>query len=217
MSDSSKAPASQRADQHGVGAQNKQNLNFHDKVSASLLRRLAEAADGHRGKDVWFVFSTDDEDLPKGKRGRYVSGAHQNTAAADRETGPAKPQRHRIGPFFTETWANSREHKVVHLSVTTRNLRNPEEDPRAEGLDARKLDSLFWTEAVIDKFVIPYYVGLYGMEYGEQIKKEFDKADVYALTHLPGSEYVAKVVKPEEKGMGLLVEEIIPEVDSWRR
>lgn len=182
-----------------------QKIDFHEKVSSTLLRRLAEAADGHRGSNHWLVFSTDEEDLEKGK-GHYIK-AHKKDADADGDL-PSNPKRHRVGPFFTESWGKDRNRKLDGLVVHT--SKKDGTGKKDETFQGDQLDSLFWSESVIDKILIPYYVGIYGLDYGKQIREAFNKPEVYALTHLPGSEYVAEVHKAKAGEAHPSIKMIIP-------
>jgi hypothetical protein len=167
-----------------------QKIDFHQEIPASLLRQLAEAADGYRGKKFWFSFSVDDETLSNGQRGKFISRGHETSAAADGDL-TGKPNRHRIGPFKTDTWAKTRNREISQLLVTTKKDGTPE---TPVDFKVHEHDALFWAEAAVDKFVIPYYVAIYDVEYGLTIKKAFNDPLVYALTHLPGSEYAGAVV-----------------------
>jgi|GEM_PF-2768535 len=69
-------------------------------------------------------------------------------------------------------------------------------------------DSVFWTQSAVEKFMVPYYASVYGGEAAEKIKAvlgllgstrrrrlesgKVDETDyeVFALIHLPQSEYV---------------------------
>jgi hypothetical protein len=66
----------------------------------------------------------------------------------------------------------------------------PEPPVRIEGgeevTDFTKLaDSAFWTEAAVEKFVLPYYAHVAGVEAADKLRKAFNRDDVYAILHLP--------------------------------
>lgn len=185
-----------------------QKIDLHEPISATLLRRIAEAADGHRGEKYWLVISTDEEDLDNGKRGHYVSKGHKKESDADDEL-PGKPKRHRIGPFFTPSWTLPGKRTLTGLDVST-SKGGVSEGPR-KVKDVEQLDSLFWTESAIDKFLIPYYVRIYGSSYAADIQAAFNEEDTYALTHLPGSEYAVRIYSaPLKSRSELFIEEITP-------
>ncbi len=181
-------------------------LTFKQSIDSVLARRIAEAAHGHKGKPYWIVFSVSKEDHADGVRRHYVSKGWESEADADADAGKSQ-DRHRIGPFSTPPWATARNRTLVELLVTTQKNGQPEQ-PLPFVVDEH--DSLFWTEAVVDKFVIPYYVGIHGPEYGVKIKETFNDPEVYALTHLPGSEYVGAVVPGEGVTPVLRVVPVIP-------
>lgn len=76
-------------------------------------------------------------------------------------------------------------------------------------------DAMFWTESAVQKFLLPYYAGVYSASRGvggevDRVNQAFDGAQghtrepdgaegsrVFALIHLPHSEYVAEQPSPE--------------------
>lgn len=82
-------------------------------------------------------------------------------------------------------------------------------------------DAMFWTESAVEKFLVPYYASVHSADKAlgremRRIAKVFDgkfkpkgrtlehdeEVTVYAMVHLPKSEYVAS--PPEEPTMGVL-------------
>jgi hypothetical protein len=182
-------------------------LDFKKGIPAPLARRIAEAADGHRGGDHWVVFSTVEED-PKEqgrKKKHYVRGFNDRTEA---ETEAALyDHRQAIGPFVTEKWATRRDREITKIEVTSKKRQG---GPYKDNLNLQEADALFWSESVIDKVLIPYYVQIHGWEYGAEITEAFNDPEVYALTHLPGSEYAGKVSEDPGGTGKMLVTPIIP-------
>lgn len=96
------------------------------------------------------------------------------------------------------------------------------DDPKTEPvvLCAKEWDALFWGEASVDKFAIPYYVSVSGIEYGLRAYNMFHNTNVgcpteeqseqalptaYAFVHEPDTDYTlfslpgtALVTVPEE-------------------
>jgi hypothetical protein len=206
MSTPPKAPGSPRKDAPAPASSDGRDLDFYASIPAELLRRVAEAADGHRGQDYWFVFSVDEEDHPNGRRRHFVSRGFERKVDTDPDI-EASSRRHRIGPFRTPAWGNKRERTMTGLTVRSRRNNQAE---RTHNLSPGALDSIFWTESAIDKFLIPYYVRIHGWAYGADLHAAFNEPEVFALTHLPGSEYVARMVESPTKGEGFIIEEITP-------
>ncbi|HYJ80380.1 MAG TPA: hypothetical protein VEW03_12285 [Longimicrobiaceae bacterium] len=50
-------------------------------------------------------------------------------------------------------------------------------------------DAVFLSAPAVQKFVVPYYAGLYGAEFAETLTNAFDGADLALMVHLPWSEY----------------------------
>ncbi len=110
-------------------------------VSASLLRRIAEAADGHRtGDPVWVAARTevpyDIEVFSK------EEDAQQATRSDAREV---------FGPYVTPE--DPQDELVEAVSITIRRANGQEETVDLEPT----VDAIFLSQAAVDKFARPYY------------------------------------------------------------
>lgn len=128
--------------------------------SASLVRRLAEAADGFRdGKSHWVVIQR------RGDRGHHdVKGVFDTFAEASFTARRAGPEYAAFGPFVTvddPPDLSSTETDVVEVIVRQRN-----------GLEKRfsadSVDALFWSLAAFDKFIAPYLTSVDGVRYAAE-------------------------------------------------
>jgi hypothetical protein len=136
--------------------------------SASLLRRLGEAADGYRdGKDKYVVA---DQRFP-----HYVVGVYDDSTEA-RSVAKARGGTYRVfGPFRTPVDdppdLSGGSSDVVEVIVVRR---DGERRYRADSVDA-----LFWSLAAFDKFVVPYLAVVYGGQYAA------DQRELYRLGKSP--------------------------------
>jgi len=128
---------------------------------ASLLRRLAEAADGYRdGRPRWVVIHR------KGVKGHHkVAGVFTSAEQADVELQRAGDEFAVFGPFVTvddpPDESTPSPYDVVEVTVRERN-------GRVIRIDPNKVDALFWTLAAFDKFIVPYLARVDGAEHAAE-------------------------------------------------
>ena len=158
-------------------------------ITATLLRRLAEAVDGHRsGRPMWVVAAYA---FP-----HEVLGVYPDSAKAA-EVG-RRPGFHAFGPFaalpdipratsyayatqpcvhYYPTVYNCPDTlipigvastQVESVSVVVYTTGGALHRASFRGAD---VDAMFFTMSAIDKFVIPYYTLLYGADYGREIRR----------------------------------------------
>jgi hypothetical protein len=183
------------------------------RASSTLLSRLAEAVDGHRkGKAVVYVA----EFLYNSKKGHKLHGPFPDCESARQfraiELKDEAGDWYGIfGPFYTlngpdvsmSKGEGPRVEKVV-LHLTNR---------KTIELSPGDADAVFLSRAAVEKFVIPYYVGIGTLAEGNAILD--DLQDAVALVHRPGSEwrsespgiYVSgnKLEGKEDPGIGTVV------------
>jgi hypothetical protein len=128
--------------------------------SASLVRRLAEAADGFRdGKPRYVVAHR------KGDRGHHdVLGVFMTFQEADFMARRAGPEYAVFGPFVTlddPPDESSSEEDVVEVIVRKKNGREVR-------YSADSVDALFWSLAAFDKFIAPYLTVVDGARYAAE-------------------------------------------------
>jgi hypothetical protein len=160
-------------------------------VPATLAKRLAEAADGYRtGEPVWFAAAFA---YPHELRGPFPS--EEAALAAIRDVLPSygvfgpyvtprdldrttvfigithmRPTHYVFGRDSLLSWLpeiplplDSIESITVTVHPTTRDAYSFEFDPK-------KSDALFFTLSAVDKFVLPYYAGVLGVDYAAQMR-----------------------------------------------
>jgi hypothetical protein len=157
---------------------NEQSIQDTIPESASLLRRLAEAADGYRdGKDKWVVASRRAE-----KGNHRVAGVFDTFQEADFTARREGPEYAAFGPYRTPkeeflVAPNERVGKVIVVYV----------DGRKRSYDADSVDALFWGLSAFDKFIVPYLSSIASAEYAAE------QRELYRLgrSELAGSEQVA--------------------------
>jgi hypothetical protein len=128
--------------------------------SASLLRRLAEAADGFRdGKPRWVAIHR------KGQEGHHkVLGVFRTYEEAAFKARTAGPEYAVFGPFVTvddPPDQSSTETDVVEVIVRQKN-------GMEKRYSADSVDALFWSLAAFDKFIAPYLTSVDGVRYAAE-------------------------------------------------
>jgi len=150
-------------------------------VSASLLREIAEAADGTRGVSLYCT-ATYAMDLKFDHRAE----THATLAeAADRQAKLAQEgiQVEIFGPFKTEPRSGPElgTSPIATIVITLH-------DNRTISVDPKKFDALFWTVSAVEKFVAPYYASKAGLERATLVRTMFDKVGMVCLKHGPNTE-----------------------------
>lgn len=154
------------------------------KLPASLITRLAEAADGIRnGKEIYFVAQL----KPDPETGHDVIGHFSNPDDALKHP-KAKVALESggyliFGPFETkddEDYEPKNIEKVVIYPCGKEPIT----------LEGDKFDCVFWSLSAVDKFVMPYYTSLGGLERAKRVRKDFIKTTSIAGIHIPGSDIV---------------------------
>jgi hypothetical protein len=127
--------------------------------SASLLRRLAEAADGYRDGRPKLVVAA--RMFPHKVAGVVDTREQADSVVASRAGDPVGYEI--FGPFLTQpdSLATGPGEEVV--SVTVR-MRSGEE----KTYDGNKVDALFWSLPAFDKFVAPYLTAVAGPLYAAE-------------------------------------------------
>jgi hypothetical protein len=133
--------------------------------SASLLRRLAEAADGFRdGKPRWVVIHR------RGDKGHHdVRGVFMTFQEASFTAQRAGPEYATFGPFVTKDDPpdeSSTEEDVVEVLVRQKN-------GVVKRFGADSVDALFWSLAAFDKFIAPYLTTVDGVRYAAEQREAF--------------------------------------------
>jgi hypothetical protein len=145
---------------------------------ASLVRRLAEAADGYRdGKDKWVVASR------RAEKGNHevlgvFSSLDEAAFVAQRGGGAFAA----FGPFSTpkDDYRIPEGERVLEVIVRYVNKKERRYSPDS-------VDALFWGLPAFDKFIVPYLSSIASAEYAAE------QRELYRLgeSKLAGSEQVA--------------------------
>ncbi|MEO8199726.1 MAG: hypothetical protein ABI679_04310 [Gemmatimonadota bacterium] len=131
-------------------------------VVPSLYRQLAEAADGYRtGKETFFIaMPTPPHDV----RGPFASRdeAHRAAATAGRRFAV-------YGPFIASRDSIPRRgSELVSVSLRFRTNRGDS----VVQINPREVDALFFSLSSVDKFMIPYYVQVRGLDYASRLRNQ---------------------------------------------
>ena len=134
--------------------------------SASLTRRLAEAADGYRdGQPKWVV-----ADRQRRQGNHRVVGVFSDVARAELVAdsvakAEGAPTVEAFGPFLTpkEGFDFPPKDSVAAVIVI---YRDSTQAPARYSADS--IDALFWGLSAFDKFIVPYLSSVYSVDYAKQ-------------------------------------------------
>jgi len=131
--------------------------------SASLLRRLAEAADGYRDGVPRIVIAR--RDPPHDVAGVFDA---DDTRGIEEALAAAGPGFDKFGPYLTpetEQFSN-RDHDVVSVTVVFRSGESREYSPA-------EYDALIWSIPAFDKLVMPYLTSVSGFQHAARQRAAF--------------------------------------------
>ncbi|HEY5086674.1 MAG TPA: hypothetical protein VII66_04860 [Gemmatimonadaceae bacterium] len=131
------------------------------QLTANDLRKLAEAVDGIRDEPAYVVWGTNG---PEVQTNRPASEDVMFECMTKNEN----PDRAELRSIILDPPVVTSDGKLL------------------ADLAARA-DAMFWSEAAVEKFVIPYYVRFSTSQEVDRIRKAFSHASVVALIHLPDS------------------------------
>lgn len=147
---------------------------------ASLLRRVAEAADGYRdGTDRYVVA---DRNFP-----HHVLGAFLTREEADSTVAKARSDTTNydvFGPFRTTEEPPAvvvESEEVAFVTVTTK-------DGKEERYDGEKVDAIFWGLTAFDKFIAPYLTVVSGVKYAAE-QRELYRVRKSPLVHSTAADH----------------------------
>jgi len=150
-------------------------------ITASLLKRLGEAADGYRtGADIWcaaeIAFPHELEVFPTEQEAKQYC-SQQGT------------QYEVFGPYCTPVDARKAvSGRVLNIKVTVESGGTTKDID----IDPNEVDALFWGESSADKFVFPYYTSLYGVEKAAQMKRDFLTSQAVIFGHTDGTRWLPR-------------------------
>lgn len=175
------------------------------QLSASLLARLSEAADGKRdGAITWLVGQL----VHDFQRGHKVLGYYTTPEEAFKknmqkfDANPSRDKYKIFGPFLTRS-DGSKEKQVASVKLTM-------DDGTEVCLNGTDYDAIFWSESAFDKFVAPYYVQVGDLYQAMLIRAMFLDPAVIAAIHIPGSE----IIEGDGSGSSPCPPPLIPDGDK---
>ena len=169
-------------------------------MSAALLRRLAETADGSRdNQSRWVVAS-----YPEPTDGKLKSFSSEDQAKAYcKELNDAGGDYGVFGPYATSpgvgTNATGHKMRVKRVAVVVDDGNGGE---LVNELPGDQYDALFWSASALDKFAVPYYVSMAGLAFGNKVSSDFGQERVYMMAHLPDTLYQTAFIKKVNGGPG---------------
>ncbi|MDQ2890847.1 MAG: hypothetical protein M3R65_09920 [Gemmatimonadota bacterium] len=148
-------------------------------LTANDLRALAEAADGVRDRPAYVVWGPDGPEL-KAEPPSASADVIFECATSNIVPNRAKLRSMTIDPPMVTTGGAA----VTDLATLH--------------------DAMFWSEAAVEKFVLPYYIRSGGPELAERIRKAFNHPSVIAIAHLPDSAPILLTAIRSRNGMEAL-------------
>jgi hypothetical protein len=145
-----------------------------EHVSSFLLRRIAEAADGFRGEEIFCRARFQ----PNNQFDFEVSAERDKTKLS-----PAGGGFGVFGPFFTPETPGPDLKDTPIASITVKL-----KDGRVIKVDPQKVDALFLTVSAVEKFAVPYYASKNSVPMAARVLQGFDQAGIVFLTHGPETE-----------------------------
>jgi hypothetical protein len=160
-----------------VSSQTTNNSQPANTVSASMLRVVAEVADGYRtGQPVFFLADYHFPHRvvgPFGSRDEALTARHDSTATFGV-----------FGPYVTTEPSSKVDTmpRVTEVRITFKTARGL----RTFKLDLKTVNALFFNSSAVDKFMIPYYARVYGPDYAQKLRDRLGPA-AYPKCHLDGT------------------------------
>lgn len=160
-------------------------------IDYDLFRHVSERASSCRYEDVWIAVERDQEG------NLIIKDYPEDPGEGDRVVYHLSPVHYGKPPQVNVANIGSGTTEVDLLQ-----LKVPPKPPFPGGTYAA--DAVFWTQAAVEKFLIPYYASVYG-DQADTVVQELLKVlkpdaanpnPAFAVAHLPSSEYVTRDVVP---------------------
>src|SRR2546429_6918348 len=142
-------------------------------LSAPLLRRLAEAADGYRtGKAIYVVASV---------RAPYdVRGVFETDSLATIEARKGGASYRVFGPYVTpRDDFRAAPAEILDITVKVQTAKGPV----SVTVNPKEYDAMFWSLGAVDKFLVPYYAGVSGLDRAVQVRARDRKSTRLNSSH----------------------------------
>jgi hypothetical protein len=150
-------------------------------VPASVLLRVAEAADGLRdGTPHWFLVSL--------KAPHRVTPFDSETAAERARTHSGKTRFAVLGPYLTKAppspaGARRKKRKIRSVQIFYEGEKKPVE------VDLSRVDAIFLSESALDKFVYPYLSRVHGVAATARMRTTHLATGEPLSFHMPWSDW----------------------------
>jgi len=145
-------------------------------LSARLSRRLAAAADGFRdGREIFFTARFE----PENNGDFDLDGPFTRDQVATLRVPPGFGI---FGPYQTDECDDDLSRTPI--KTITIELH----DGKKWSFEGTRFDALFWSVSALEKFAIPHYTTVHGVEKARGILKGFVETDVFLMGHDPNTE-----------------------------
>jgi hypothetical protein len=145
-------------------------------LSAKLVRRLAAAADGFRdGREIFFTARFEPE-----KNGDFnLDGPFVREQL---DTLRVPPGFGIFGPYMTPECDDD----IGRTPIKTITIEL--HDGQKWSFEGKRFDALFWSISALEKFAIPHYTNVHGVEKARAMLRGFEETDVFLMGHDPNTE-----------------------------
>lgn len=141
--------------------------------SATLLRRLAEAADGYRDGADRFVAAT--REFPHRVAGVFLTRGEAETVAADSSTSTVHYEV--FGPYRTAAEAGVSP-EIDDVDSVVAYYAGGGEKPYKKTYNGKEYDALFWGLPAFDKFVAPYLTSVARADYAQSQRQAYKNGEL---------------------------------------
>jgi hypothetical protein len=168
-----------------------------------LLKRLAEAALGpFRDKEQFWVcrFEPDNKTHSYDIDGPFTKEQAEDklkevTATVGKGFGVFGPYQRAPGDpvriFLQDPPA-----EILEIKIKVKIKENDKEIMKELDINPKDFDALFWGPPAVEKFVLPYYAAVSGLDYAIKVRTDYLEGKAYLMAHSGDTE--GKIFKPEE-------------------
>jgi len=156
-----------------------------DGLTAVVLRRVAAALAGVRAAtDTRVTVVVTKEPEPR----LAVCATPTEVRQAVKGFGGAA-RVHVIKDCLVPAAPSGHEWQVQAVEVTLGRGRGRKAETKRVSIDTARCDSLFWSAAAVEKFLVPHYSSVYGAAHAASVQTAYDAQSADALVHDRFSQY----------------------------
>ncbi len=158
-----------------------------DGLTPVILRRVAAALAGVRvAKDTRVTVVVTKEAEPRAA----VCMTPKEVRAAVQGFGGAR-KVHVVKELLAPATKAAQEWQVQAVEVTLARKRGRRTETKKVPIDTARYDSLFWSAAAVEKFLVPHYTAVQGAAFAANMVTSYDTATSDTLLHDCNSQYTS--------------------------